>query len=128
MAIKAIDKLIPAGDFSLIDFNDVDQNVETIVTAGSYDPGATPVNGSKYVIDMNPGTGGSNLHANFSSRLGADATNNLAQFDIIQYDSNAGVSGLFEIKFDASEKGEGNLIYVKDEDKYYFYTTTGGGD
>ena len=86
MAIKSIDSLEPAGDFALIDFNDVDQNVNAIITTSGYDPGASPDHGTKYIMGMDPGTDGANLHPNFSGpdKLSPDAKSNVAELDILQ--------------------------------------------
>ena len=84
MAIKSLDKLIPGGDFSLIDINDVDLKIETIVSDEFYNPG-TPDHGAKFIIEVSP----SGLHANFTDHMTGTTYSGLTSNDIIEYDSGS---------------------------------------
>ena len=86
MPIKSPDKLIPAGSFKLADLSDIDISVQTNVTSGSYDPGASPTHHAKFLITFAPGFEGANLHANFKNNLSTNATNNLEINDILEWD------------------------------------------
>ena len=121
MAIKALDKLIPGGDFKLVDLNDVDLKVIRIVTAGTYDPyvgGLPPALGAKYILGM----AAAGLHSNFTTRMDGATISGLAINDIIEY---TGGLDTFVKAWDSSVEGEGNLAYVEQHDKFYFYQGSG---
>ncbi|MEO1053899.1 MAG: hypothetical protein AAFX87_24900 [Bacteroidota bacterium] len=89
--------------------SDFQPDVVSIQNDITLDPGATPVEGVRYVI-----TDPENLNANFGTIAGLEVN------DIVEYRN-----GAFEIVLDASDAGEGILLFVQDLDVFYQYD--GGG-
>ena len=117
MPIKSLDKLIPGGDFSLIDLNDVDLKVDKYVDSAGYSPGASPADGSKLIVGMTPAS----MHTDITSKMSGVTISGLTQNDIIQYSDTEAV---YTLKFDSSSFGEGMLCYNKDTNKFLFYEGT----
>jgi len=84
---------------------DFQADVIDVQVDSSLDPGASPATGARYII-----TNAASLHANFGTISG------LQDNDIVEYDGSQWV-----VAYDVSVKGEGALVWVQAQDKFYRY-------
>lgn len=81
------------------------ENVLDIQVDATLDPGASPTEGDRYIIEDSTA-----LHANFGSPTVSDD-------DILEY-----IDGAFVVDFDASAKGEGFGVWSDAGDTRYYFT------
>jgi hypothetical protein len=91
------------------------EDVSDIQQDNTLDPGASPTNGTRYIIS-NSGS----LHANFGTinKLIGGTAATLGNGDIVEYVS---ASSEFRIAFDASVYGEGAKSWDRDSNAFYSY-------
>ena len=84
---------------------DFQEDVEDVQVDATLDPGTNPATGTRYII-----TNSTNLHTNFGTISG------LGDNDIVEYDGTSWV-----VAYDVSVQGEGALVWVRAQDKFYRY-------